>query len=332
MSRSRQSTGKSTAIDANLAQRLVPGRPEGAHKWSVGGVLIVGGSPGFIGAPAMAGLAAGRSGAGVVSIASPRSAIGAMATIIPEATFLPLPEGDLGAGGERAAARIRESLDRYRALVVGPGLGEDEYANSVMQGLTGAAVVARAAGSLGFSASRPANPKLPASEETSILGGAIPAVIDADGLNWLSGQDGWADRFSQGSLVLTPHAREMARLTGLDIDEIRANPGEVAARYASEWRQIIVLKGTPTIVSDGEATRVASSSPTALATAGSGDVLAGSIGAFLAQGLAPLDAATLAVFLGITAAEQLTTRFSSLGVIATDLPVAIAEALAALAS
>lgn len=332
MSRSKNQSTSGVQIDANLAKSLLPVRGDDAHKWSVGGVLVVGGSPSFIGAPALSGLAAGRSGAGVVGIASPRSAVVAIASIVPEAVFIPLPEGDLGPGGERAADKIREPLERYRALVVGPGLGEDEYARAVMQGLTGATVVTRASGSLGFSVGRTAVAEHPASETTSILGGTIPAVIDADGLNWLATQDDWTSRFAPGSLVLTPHVREMSRLTGLESDEILANPAEIATRYAAEWGQVVVLKGAPTVVSDGSVTRVAVSNPVALATAGSGDVLAGSIGAFLAQGLAPLDAATLAIFVGVSAAETLTGRFSALGVIATDLPVAIAEAIATLSS
>ena len=330
MSRSKSTSVSPVAIDAKLVKSILPARDPGAHKWGVGGVLIIGGSPGYIGAPALAAMGAGRSGAGIVSIASPRSALGAIASIVPEATFMPLPEGDLGAGGERAAERIREKLERYLALVVGPGLGEDEYADAIMQGLTGAAIAPRATSSLGFSVGRAATTTQSESSSMTILGGSIPAVIDADGLNWLAGQEDWPSRFAPNSLVLTPHIGEMARLTGLETSEIAAESAGVAARFAAEWQQTIVLKGGPTVVASGDQVRVATASPAALATAGSGDVLAGSIGALLAQGCSPIDAATAAIFLGVEAAERLTKRFSALGVIATDLPMAIAESIAEL--
>ena len=330
MSRSKSASVSTLSIDERLAKKLVPVRAPGSHKWSVGGVLIVGGSPGYLGAPALAALAAGRSGAGVVSIASPRSAMGAMAAIVPEASFLSLPEGDLGPGGERAADKVRERLDRFKAIVVGPGLGDDSYADAIMSALTGPTAIARPTGSVGFSIARSVPVANEPAASSSILGGALPAVIDADGLNWLARQEGWNERFTPGSLVLTPHAAEMARLTGLEIDEILADSIGVASRFATEWKQTVVLKGGPTVVATANSVLIAESSPAALATAGSGDVLAGSIGAFLAQGLQPVDAAALAVFLGIRAAEALSRRFSPLGVVASDLPVAIAEALAGL--
>ena len=98
MSRAKSSGSTPVIIDAALARELVPVRTENAHKWGVGGLLIIGGAPGFVGAPALAALAAGRSGAGVATIASPRSLMTAMATIVPEASFLALPDGDLGPG------------------------------------------------------------------------------------------------------------------------------------------------------------------------------------------------------------------------------------------
>jgi len=317
-------------IDDGYARKLLPRRDAHAHKWGVGGLLIIGGSPGYLGAPALAAMAAGRSGAGIVSIASPRSAMGAITSIVPEASFMPLPESDLGLGGDRVASRINERLEKFKALVVGPGLGEDEYADTVMQGLTGIVEPQRAA-PVGFSVGRPVAAAGSAGERQTILGGDIPAVLDADGLNWLSKQgEAWSERFSPQSLVLTPHIGEMARLTGLDADEIIANAPATAHRYAAAWKQTVVLKAGPTVIADGNRLLVAPGAPASLATAGSGDIFAGSIGAFLAQGLAPVDAAALAAWAGVRAAERLAGRFGTLGLIATDLPAAIAEALAGL--
>ena len=109
--------------------------------------------------------------------------------------------------------------------------------------------------------------------------------------------------------------------------EIETDTIGTAVAAAKTWNQIVVLKGSPTIATDGDRVLVAEASPRSLASAGTGDVLAGSIGAFLAQGVAPLDAAALAIFSGCRAAAKLTERFGTLGMVASDLPPAIAEEL-----
>ncbi len=328
MSAKAKTAIESVVINESVALRILPHREAGAHKWSVGGVIIVGGSPGYIGAPALAALGASRSGAGIVLIASPRGAVGSIASIVPEAAFIPMPEGDLGVGGRRAAEKIDERLDKAKALVVGPGLGDDEYADLVMTALLGKQI-ARHQVSLGFSAPKSEVSPARASSD-AILGQDKPAVIDADSLNWLATQDEWWKLLNPNTCVLTPHLGEMARLTGKDISDIEADAIGVAVAAAKEWQQVVVLKGSPTIATDGERVYVAESSPRALATAGTGDVLAGSIGAFLAQGVEPLESAAMAIFIGCRAVARLTERFGTLGVIATDLPPAIAEELGAL--
>ncbi|CAN5381130.1 hypothetical protein BH09CHL1_BH09CHL1_27500 [soil metagenome] len=312
-------------IDVALATSLLPTRELNAHKWSVGGVIVIGGSPGYIGAPAMAALAAGRSGAGLVAVACPRGSVGPIAAIVPSASFLSLPEGDVS---RERTEKFRARFDKSKALVVGPGLGDDEYSDSVMQVLYGSKA-SPVHSTFGFSA-RISTPVSSEPAEESAFGRGKPAVIDADGLNWLAKTDEWWNLLVPGTVILTPHAGEMARLTGLETSEITSDPIGVAQRFAEKWQQTVVLKGAPTVVSNGEVTRVAASIEPALATAGSGDVLAGSIGAFLAQGLDPIDAATLAIYAGTAAARTLTEKLGTLGVIATDLPLAIAEELARL--
>jgi ADP-dependent NAD(P)H-hydrate dehydratase / NAD(P)H-hydrate epimerase len=330
----KPSKGKAPAaivIDEALAVSLYPERAQNAHKWSAGGVIVVGGSPGYVGAPALAARAAARSGAGVVSVACPRSAIGAIAAIVPEAVFLPMPEGDLGVGGRKAVERIVERLEKSRALVVGSGLGDDDYADAVMAALAAVSAPTTTVRSFGFAASR-ASGSVPASKDsaTAVIGNAHPTVLDADALNWLAKRDDWWTSFTPFSCVLTPHPGEMARLLDIEVSAVLADPAGVAADAAKRWQQTVVLKGVPTVVSDGERTLVAPSSPRALATAGSGDVFAGSIGAFLAQGLAPVDAAALAIWIGTQAVERIVGRLGTLGVVAGDLPIAIAEELAVL--
>jgi NAD(P)H-hydrate epimerase len=155
-------------------------------------------------------------------------------------------------------------------------------------------------------------------------------VIDADGLNWLAKQDEWWKLLPEGRVVLTPHAAEMARLTGKEQEEINADPVAAAREAAAKWGQTVVLKGTKTIIATADGSITSIDMPLSLATAGSGDVLCGSIGAFLAQGLSGADAAALAAFVGSRGAFRLAERFGTLGVVASDLPVAIAEELATL--
>ena len=130
--------------------------------------------------------------------------------------------------------------------------------------------------------------------------------------------------------MLTPHLGEMARLTTREASELAADPVEAARTAAREWGQTLVLKYGFTVATDGERAVIASDAPRSLATAGSGDVFAGVIGAFLAQGLEPLDAAALAIFVGSRAARRVEARFGTLGLLASDLPAAIAEELAVL--
>jgi NAD(P)H-hydrate epimerase len=311
-------------IDAAYARSLVPRRPFGAHKWGVGGLLIVAGAPHYVGAPLLCALAAGRAGAGIVTLAVPRGIVGAIASRVPEAVYLVLPEIDGQAGGRRAAEVIGKRLEKVSAIVVGPGLGDDEATHHLLDALWGAAAKARP---IGFGATVESAAAAAAGPFAS---GTHPVVLDADALNWLASQEGWWERLPRGRAVLTPHLGEMARLTQRDPAELAADPIGAAREAARTWGQVVVLKYGFTVATDGDRTMLAGDAPRSLATAGSGDVLAGIVGAFLAQGLAPLDAASLAIYVGSRAARRVEARFGILGVVAGDLPVAAAEELAAL--
>ena len=303
------------------AASVLPRRQPGAHKWAVGGLVVVAGSPPYSGAAALCCAGAGRSGAGIVSAALPRSIVQVVVGLVPEVTVVILPEGDSTSVARRGAATILERLQRSQAIVVGPGLGDDEATANLLGSLFG---FSRVQGTIGFGGDTGGN----AEAAQNLVDAGKPAVVDADALNWLAKQERWWERVPRGRLVLTPHAGEMARLTGKETDAILANPGQAAREAAALWGQTVVLKGAQTLVvdADGQARSVAT--PTALATAGSGDVMSGSIGALLAQGLSPTDAAGLAVFAGSRAAATLAQRLGELGVVAGDLPVAIAEELA----
>jgi len=317
---------KIKVIDDKLAASLLPSRQPGAHKWSVGGLVIVGGAPGYVGAPALCARAAMRAGAGIVTIAVARSSVGPIAGIVPEATFVPLPEGDASSAATRAVSTLAERVERSKALVVGPGLSDDEHAQALLSALFGFSSRSRG-GSFGFGAASTTNGD---SAGRHLVGGDRPTVVDADGLNWLAGQEEWWTRVEPGSLILTPHAGEMARLLGISAEDVADDAEKVAIDAAATWKQVVLLKGAMAVLTDGDRTLSGGETPVSLATAGTGDVLAGTIGAFLAQGLSLLDAGTLAINVGSRAARQIEAEFGTRGLIASDLPDAIGRELAAL--
>lgn len=323
----RDSKTGTKAIDEAFARQVVPRREAGVHKWEVGGVLVIGGAPSYIGAPALCALGAMRSGAGIVTLAVSRSVVPAIATLAPEATFIPMPEGEALPTADRAAKLIAEQVDRYRAVVIGPGLSEDQFAARLMSRTFG---IGQSGGPAGFGFRANENGDSGPAGPQGILGSDRRVVVDADALNWLSQQSEWWSNLPPRTLVLTPHAGEMARLLDTSSQEILEDPTSAVQQAAERWNQFVVLKYGPVAASDGESVLTIDDAPTSLATAGSGDVFAGMIGAFLAQGLEPLDAIGLAMYVGTRAARSLERRTGSLGLIASDLPAAFAGALAEL--
>jgi NAD(P)H-hydrate epimerase len=247
---------------------------------------------------------------------------------MPEVAHIPLPETDAPGSARRAVERLTPYLEKAKSVVIGPGLGDDELTEHLLSALFGFGQKISGSGAhIGFgSASVKAAADI-AAESPLFRNEQLRVVIDADALNWLSHQDEWWRHVPAGRAVLTPHPGEMARLTGLSAEEIVANLQQVSAEYAAKWGQTVMIKAGFSAASDGQSTVVAEDAPTSLATAGSGDVLAGMVGAFLAQGLDLLDAAGLALYIGPCAARSREKTFGDLGVIATDLPDAIASEL-----
>ncbi len=315
--------GENVEITESWARAALPKRDVGAHKWGVGGVVVVAGSPQYMGAAALCCLAAGRCGAGIVAAAAPRSIGATLVGLVPDATLIFLPEGDSLSVAKRAAEAIGERLEQARSMVVGPGLGSDESTTALLGAIFGAQ---RERASIGFG--------FPAAHQQDegglVIGKGKPVVIDADGLNWLAKWPAWWEHLSGGQFVLTPHAGEMARLLDVDVAEVVADSTKVGKDAAAKWGQTVVLKSKTTVIAapDGQVAEI--EPPPALATAGSGDVLSGAIAAFLAQGLSPFDAGKLAAYVGARAATRVSGRYGTLGVLASDLPAAIAEELARL--
>ena len=279
----------------------LPLRAMDAHKGVFGKALIVGGSRNYVGAPYLAATAAGRVGTGLVTLAIPQSCQMSIAARAMEATYLPMPETDDGAPRADAAAGIVEEALAYQALLIGPGMGQADSTRELVARLL---------------------------SESSRL---PHLVIDADGLNILASSTGsWQDELPSTS-ILTPHPGEMARLTGVSPADIREHRVELAVEWAVEWRKIVVLKGAFTVVAypDGRS-MLSPFAESAMATAGTGDVLAGAITGLLAQGTAPEVAAALGVYLHGMAGRQAASTYGDAGMLAGDLLLELPGAIRAL--
>jgi NAD(P)H-hydrate repair Nnr-like enzyme with NAD(P)H-hydrate dehydratase domain len=314
--------------DEAYARAVVPHREHGAHKWGVGGVLVIAGSPAYTGAAWLTCRAAGRAGAGIVRLATGQSVIGRVAGTLVEVGYVALPETDAAGAARRAIERLEPSLAKVKAVVIGPGLDDDETTDHLLSALfafgDGAS---RKSARMGFGASVAKEDGEVDNESPLFKNQDLRIIVDADALKWLAKQDAWWDHVPEGRLVLTPHPGEMEGLTGREAKTIVADPQDAAMTFAKKWRQTVVVKSGYAAASDGVTTVIADDAPTSLATAGSGDVLAGMIGAFLAQGLAPVEAAGLAFYVGAQAARTVEGMYGELGVIATDLPDVIASEL-----
>ncbi len=264
----RPPLGVVTAADV---RGWLPPRPVDGHKGTFGRALVVAGSRSYPGAAALAAGAAYRAGCGLVTVAATAEVRAAVAARVPEATYLPLPEVHGGISAAAAAA-VRDAWLRYDALLLGPGLSREpgvaEFFGALLDGLS------------------------------DLVEDARPGrlVVDADGLNLLAAHPAGPRALPIGS-VLTPQPLEMARLTGLPLAAVQADRVAVARHWAAAWRHVVVLKGAHTVIAgpDGAAGIVPIATP-ALATAGSGDVLAGLIAGLMAAGAAPFPAAAAAAY------------------------------------
>lgn len=292
-----------TRLDDESMARLLPERSKRGHKGTFGKLLVMAGSLDFAGAALLVCRASGRAGAGLVTLAVPESLQPLFASKVVEATTMALPEDDVEeVDPEPALAAILDN--EHDALVIGPGLRPSLALADLLRML------------------------LTSPEE----GVNPPAVLDAEALRTVASVGEWWTGVTR-SCVLTPHAGEFARLragsghdpaddgdlNGDDEARVRA-----AASAAAEWRQVVVLKGANTVVASPDgATSMAPFENPAMASGGTGDVLAGTIGALLAQGLAPYDAARLGVYLHGLAGELVRERIGDAGLLAGDLPDAL---------
>ena len=281
-------------------QAAMPPRPLGAHKGTFGRVVVAAGSRRYPGAARLAAESAARSGAGLVVIAAPEVVQPIVAHGLPDAVHEPLPSTEGALDGEAARVLVR-ALDGATSLLVGPGLSHtrhtEEFVRSLLAGLE-------------------------AAPGASSLRGL---VLDADALNVLAVTPGWHERLSLPR-VLTPHPGEMSRLTGRSSAEVQSNRLHSAVEYAASVSSVVVLKGACTIVAspDGRA-RISPAANPMLATAGTGDVLAGLIAGLIAQGVEPFEAASAAVYLHADAGRLVAEERGTASGLSQDLLPKLAE-------
>ena len=258
----------------------IPQRPINAHKGQVGRVLLICGSTGFTGAATLCAMGALRSGAGLVYAGVPKCIYPIVAGKLTEAIVFPLPQYK-GGLSISAAKKLKKKFDGIDCVVIGPGLGRSKGAlravKTVLQAYKG------------------------------------PVVLDADGINLLSGNKDIV-RGRTSPLVLTPHEGEFSRIC----DAIGSRT-ERAAALAKEINAVVVLKGHNSVITNGNVTYINPTGNPGMAVGGSGDVLAGMLGTFLAQGMEPIQAAACAAWLHGKAGDICAEEIGVRGMLPTDM-------------
>ena len=256
-------------MNDELARSLLPDRPSGDHKGDFGRLLVVGGADGMTGAPLLAAEAGLRSGAGLVFLAGPESLNEIFASGLREALSVPVSDRE-GAFCPESLDELLEAAEGKDALAVGPGVGRREGTGRVIRSLL---------------------------EQTS-----RPVVLDADGIVGFS--DNRDDLKNLDKAVLTPHPGELAYLLDPDPKEVDRRRFDLVPDLAEEWGVTLLLKGVPTVIASPDGALALADCPNSgMAKGGSGDVLTGLIGSFLAQGLPPFTAARLGAWLHCRAGE-----------------------------
>jgi len=283
-----------TPLERSAAAALLPARADDSHKGSFGHVLLVGGSRGFTGAVKLMAYAAERSGTGLVTAGVPESLLEIVASALTESMTLPLPDTEYGCLSAEAATTALEFVQDKDAAALGPGIGRQDPAAECV--------------------------------ETFVTRCPVPFVLDADGINALSGRVDILG-LKQSDCILTPHPGEMARLLQMDTAAIQSDRAKAARDLAERTNAVIVLKGAGTIVAspDGQVIE----NPTGnhgLAKGGSGDVLTGLLAGLLAQGLACYDAARLGVYAHGLAADLAAEEIGARGMVASDVVGCLPEA------
>jgi NAD(P)H-hydrate epimerase len=265
----------------------LPARPRDGHKGTFGTVVVLAGSQGYTGAAYLTSMGAARSGAGIVRLMVAQSIYPILAEKCTEVVVGPIPEISPGVVGHAALSAVLRGFTGAASGIVGPGIGRDTSTRRLIEDLL---------------------PKV-----------TVPLVLDADALNLLAEHRTILPRLSP-DIVLTPHPAEFGRLANMDTAAVQKDRRGIASRFAKTWNKVVVLKGAGTVIAapDGRITLNPIATP-ALASGGTGDVLAGLIGGLMAQKLPPFEAAVTGVHLHSLAGTDLEASMGQAGVLASDL-------------
>lgn len=276
-------------LTEDMIREFIPERKAVSNKGSYGRLLNIAGSARYTGAALLSTDAALKTGVGLCTLATPTRVINAIASAVPETTYIPLTGNAEGFMDDEGAGEVRRLIhdSKYTAISVGCGLGNSEAVGKLT--------------------------------EYVVKNADCPVIIDADGLNSISGNINIL-RENRKGVVITPHPMEFSRLTGMSVDEIQSDRISAAKNFAIDYNVTVVLKGVNTVIAapTGECFINTTGNP-GLAKGGSGDVLTGMIASFIAQGVERFYAAVLAVYLHGLAADRLAADRNLFGIMPRDI-------------
>lgn len=263
-------------------KKFFPKRKADSNKGTFGKVLFIGGSYEMPGAAYLASQSAINSGVGLVKVAFPDVAYPAIASKTIEQVLVPLKSNDNGRISSKSLSRIDKELNSCSAVVIGPGMGVDKDTEEVTRYV--------------------------------VENSEVPVILDADGINAIKDNIDILDR-AKSVVILTPHPGEMSRLAKCDVKDVQENRGAIVKSFVEAHNSILVLKGNSTLVgyTNNESVYINTTGNAGMATGGSGDVLAGMIGSFCAQGLDPFVAAISAVYIHGEVGDIVTENYSMMG-------------------
>ena len=289
MPKSRRNNSTATRITRSLLDRMPVSSPSSDDdKEERGNVLVVGGETSLPGAVVLAGIAALRAGAGKLQIATCRSIAPLVGITVPECLAFGLDETKNGIISRKSAAALKPLIQNAKALLIGPGMkGDDEEKQFVKNVLSGSS--------------------------------RVPVILDAGALYILEDDPAALQPFD-GNAIITPHAKEMARILGIDASEVRTSPERIASEAAETLNAVVALKGSTTFIATprGELFRY-DDGDVGLATSGSGDTLAGVVAGLVARGTPALNATLWSVFLHGEAGNRLAKKIGRVGYLAREL-------------
>jgi NAD(P)H-hydrate epimerase len=273
-------------LDFDFLKNTIKPRPYNAHKGSMGCLFTLCGSYGMAGAEILSSLAALRSGVGLLKSAVVNEVYSILAGIVPEAVYMPMNSNSEGRFSFENFPEILKAANASSSALVGCGLGVCNDTENLVTNL--------------------------------ITQSKVPLVLDADGINCISKHINLLKEKSC-PVIVTPHPKEMSRLTNLSVKDILNNREETAENFSREYNVVTVLKGADTIVTDGKDTFISYAGNAGMATGGSGDVLAGIIASFLAQGYSPIESACIGVFAHGTAGDFAKEDLTEISMLPSDL-------------